>query len=146
MMSGSHTEEREERAPERARAARAVTTTAATTATITSTDHPTETLKVKKRLSKKAVIWQDTPLTQPLHTAKVTATTEAREEREERDPRVAERARERAVTGRPSANLNTSLLSVEREAREERDTTTHPLPFTHKSMDAVRTGSKQVFR
>merc|ERR1711935_1070005 len=94
MMSGSHTEEREERAPERARAARAVTTTAATTATITSTDHPTETLKVKKRLSKKAVIWQDTPLTQPLHTAKVTATTEAR------------------------------------EAREERDTTTHPLLFT----------------
>merc|ERR1712176_1262065 len=54
-----------------------------------------------------------------------TATMEAKEER---DPRVVERAtRDLAVTGKPSVNHLTShptlstLQSVEREAREERD-------------------------
>merc|ERR1712176_615700 len=63
-----------------------------------------------------------------------TATMEAKEER---DPRVVERAtRDLAVTGKPSVNHLTShptlstLQSVEREAREEKDTTTHRSQFT----------------
>merc|ERR1712176_1232698 len=69
-------------------------------------------------------------------TATVTATA-TMEAKEERDPRVVERAtRDLAVTGKPSVNHLTShptlstLQSVEREAREEKDTTTHRSQFT----------------
>merc|ERR1712176_53830 len=91
----------------------------------------TANLKVMKKSNMKTVNWLDTPLTPPTN-----LTTTA-----ERDLRDAERTRATrvaVVTGKLSVNLSTSLLLEEKEAREERDTTTHPSSLSTLNRDAMK--------
>merc|ERR1719343_1340045 len=101
------------------------------TDTTEDTTDTTANLKVMRKSNKKTVNWLDTPLTPPTN-----LTTTA-----ERDPRDAERARATrvaVVTGKLSVNLSTSLLLEEKEAREERDTTTHPSSLSTLNRDAMK--------